>query len=109
MIENHIKDYDDKILFYSDPDEQYSGGKSNSKYHNIVKKYFMDDYDGTIIDENNLKSSYKYSTDDLEGPSEIVLWKDFSILLQEISEGGKKKKTKNTKKKKNKTKRCING
>lgn len=109
MIENHIKDYDDEILFYSNPDEQYSGGKSNAKYHNIVKKYFAENYDGTIIDINNLKSSNKYSINDLEGASEIVIWKDYSTLLQEVSEGGKKKRrnnnSKNNKKRKNKTRK----
>jgi hypothetical protein len=107
MIENQIKDSDDEILFYSNPDEQYSGGRSNAKYHNIVKKYFGENYDGTIIDKNYLKSSNKYSIDDLEGVTEIVIWKDYSTLLEEIKEikdGGKKNKknTKNTKSKNNK-------
>jgi hypothetical protein len=91
MIENHIKDEDGDIIFYSDPDEQYSGGKSNAKYHTIVKKYFGENYDGTIIDENNLQSSSKYSEADLEGANEIVIWKDYSLLLQEVSSGGKKR------------------
>ena len=29
-----------KILEYSHPDYQYSGGEQNAKYHNLVKKYF---------------------------------------------------------------------
>ena len=95
MIENHIKDEDGDIIFYSDPDEQYSGGKSNAKYHNIVKKYFGENYDGTIIDENNLKSSSKYSAADLEGANEIVIWKDYSLLLQEVPTGGKKRRRRN--------------
>jgi hypothetical protein len=94
MIENHIKDEDGDIIFYSDPDEQYSGGKSNAKYHSIVKKYFGENYDGTIIDENNLKSSRKYSEADLEGANEIVIWKDYSILLEEVSSGGIKRRRK---------------
>jgi hypothetical protein len=92
MIEEHIKPYDDSIVIYSDPNEQYSGGKSNAKYHNIVKKYFLTNYDGTIIDAKNLKTGQKYSIEDMEGASEIVLWKDFTELLEEIPTGGKKGK-----------------
>jgi hypothetical protein len=94
MIEEQIKPYDDSIVEYSDPNEQYSGGKSNTKYHNIVKKYFRSEYDGTIIDEKNLKNGQKYSSEDMEGPSEIVLWKDFTELLEELPNGGKKRKLK---------------
>ena len=83
-IEKIILPYDSSILIYSDPDEQYSGGRSNKIYHELVKKYFGDSFDGTIIDENHLISGEKYSKEDLEGPSEIVLWKDFSVLLREI-------------------------
>ena len=112
MIENYIKNSDDSILLYSDPNEQYSGGKSNAKYHNIVKKYFGEKYDGTIIDEKNLKNSDKYSLDDLEGANEIVIWKDYPILLEEITNGGKKRKIKNinnkSKNKKNKIKNKKN-
>jgi len=104
IIENHIKDYDDKILFYSDPDEQYSGGKSNAKYHSIVKKYFGEKYDGTIIDENNLKDSDKYLIDDLAGANEIVLWKDYSILLQEISNERKKRNSSRSRSKNSRSK-----
>jgi hypothetical protein len=83
-IEETILPYDSSILIYSDPDEQYSGGRSNKMYHELLKKYFGDSFDGTIIDENHLESGEKYSKEDLEGPSEIVLWKDFSLLLREI-------------------------
>jgi hypothetical protein len=83
-IEETILFYDFSILIYSDPDEQYSGGRSNKMYHELLKKYFEDSFDGTIIDENHLESGEKFSKEDLEGPSEIVLWKDFSLLLKEI-------------------------
>lgn len=83
-IEEFILPYDSSILIYSDPDEQYSGGRSNKIYHELVKKYFEKEYDGTIIDESKLVPSPKYLKDDLEGPSEIVLWKDFNVLLREI-------------------------
>jgi hypothetical protein len=93
MIEDTIVNADTedgkKILKYSNPDEQYSGGMTNRRYHELVMKYFGDKYDGTIIDEKNLKKGEKYSKDDLEGPSEIVIFKDFDELLEEIHEGGK--------------------
>ena len=41
MIEEKIEPFDEKIMIYSDPNEQYSGGKSNTAYHNLVKKIFM--------------------------------------------------------------------
>jgi len=84
QIEKVIFPIETSILIYSEPDEQYSGGRSNKMYHELVKKYFGDSFDGTIIDENHLISGEKYSKEDLEGPSEIVLWKDFSVLLREI-------------------------
>lgn len=81
-IEEFILPMDSSILIYSEPDEQYSGGKSNKIYHELVKKYFEKDYDGTIINETMLIASKKYSAEDLDGPSEIVLWKDFDKLLK---------------------------
>lgn len=104
MIENFIQNSDANILIYSNPDEQYSGGKSNKIYHNILHKYFGKNYDGTIINENKLNSSNKYSIQDLAGPSEIVIWKDYSTLLQEVTNGGKKRKN-TIKNKKNKTRK----
>jgi len=83
-IEEFILPFESSILIYSDPDEQYSGGRSNKLYHELVKKYFVKDYDGTFINDLQLNPGLKYSKHDLEGPSEIVLWKDFRILLKEI-------------------------
>ena len=107
MIEEVIEPHNVKIIEYSDPDEQYSGGKANKKYHALVQKYFGDDYDGTIIDSNHLKGSSNYPKDVLEGPTEIVLWKDFPDLLEEENTGGKKNKysKKNKNKKRNNTKK----
>lgn len=105
-IEHDIleKEPDSKILEYSDPDVQYSGGKYNERYHLLLKKYFKDEYDGTIIHENHLKKGEKYLVEDLEGPSEIVLWGNYTDLLDIISsspkslkKGGTKKKNKNRK------------
>ena len=107
MIEEKIKteptgpaDYK-KILEYSNPNYQYSGGEENKRYHNLVKKYFENDYDGTIIDQSHLISSDKYTALDMEGPSEIVIWHKFSDVLQEVSNG--KKTGKNPRKKTDKT------
>jgi hypothetical protein len=106
MLEEQIEPYDSSILVYSDPNEQYSGGRSNTKYHTIVKKYYEEEYDGTIINMKNLKGSKKYSIEDLEGASEIVLWKDFTELLEELPDGGRKRKLKNiSKREKGKRKR----
>jgi len=41
MIEEKIEPFDEKIMIYSDPNEQYSGGKSNTAYHNLVKKNIL--------------------------------------------------------------------
>ena len=106
MLEEQIEPYDKSILIYSDPNEQYSGGRSNTKYHIIVKKYFEEEYDGTIIDAKHLKNSNKYSKEDMEGASEIVLWKDFTELLEELPNGGRKRKlNKSSKREKCKRKR----
>ena len=76
MIEKEIvKDYPEFIKI-SDPNYQYSGGKENYKYHSILKKYFGKEYDGTIIIEDEVDS------EDLEGATEIVLWKNFSKILK---------------------------
>lgn len=108
MIEQLIlyKDPKSDILKYSDPDEQYQGTFANKRYHMLVKEYFGEKYDGTIIDENHLMEGDKYTTDDLEGPSEIVLWRDYDNLLI-LDKKTKKSKTKKSKKsKKSKTKKA---
>ena len=99
-IVDTISPMDPKIVGLSDPDEQYSGGVNNRKYHELVKEYFGDEYDGTVIDENHLVGNEKYSVKDLEGPSEMVLWDHHSDLLEENEKGGKRanRKTKKTKK-----------
>jgi hypothetical protein len=75
-----------------DPNTQYSGGPFNKKYHEIIKGRFINEYDGTIINEAQLKGNDKYSVEDLEGATEIVIWKDFEDLLEEQNSGGKKRK-----------------
>jgi predicted TIM-barrel fold metal-dependent hydrolase len=78
LIENTIvKDYPE-FKEISDPDFQYSGGKNNFKYHSYVKKYFSKDFDGTIIIDSEVDS------EDLEGPTEIVLWKNFNTLIKKL-------------------------
>ena len=94
-----VEPYDKNIIKYSDPDEQYSGGLMNKKYHDLVKQYFGENYDGTIIDEENLQGNDEYSKEDLEGPTEIVLWKHYPELLEEVDfTGGFKKKSRKVKK-----------
>ncbi len=78
MIEKEIvKDYPEFIKI-SDPNYQYSGGKENYKYHSILKEYFGKEYDGSIIIEDEVDS------EDLEGATEIVLWKNFSKILKRV-------------------------
>ena len=108
MIEDEIRKKDPNLVEYCDPDEQYSGTKANTKCHKLIKDIFEDEYDGTIINEKQLKGNDKYSIEDLEGPTEIVIWKDYSDLLEEeLSEdnvGGKLTKRKTNKRKTNKRK-----
>ena len=77
-IEKCISEYEPKFNQISDPDYQYSGGDGNYKYHKFVKTYFGKDFDGTIIIEQEVDDS------DLEGPTEIVLWKNFSTLIKKL-------------------------
>jgi len=109
MIEQKISGFVGDVHDILNPDEQYSGGPANKRYHTLVMKYFGDDYDGTIIDSANLKDGDKYTVDDLEGASEVVIWKDFDNILREVHKGGKKKtkKKKKKKKKKNRTKKLL--
>jgi hypothetical protein len=92
MIEFLVPSSNQTFFSSCNPNDQYSGGRCNANYHNEVKKLFSKKYDGTIIDENNLVASSKYSIDDLEGPSEVVLWDKFSKLVkEEKSVGGTKR------------------
>jgi hypothetical protein len=103
MIEDTIEPQNKSILTYSDPDMQYSGGVANKKYHELVYQYFGDEYDGTFIDETDLKCNDKYSEEELSGPSEIVIWKDHNDLLEELNTtGGKKLKQQKRQTKRNK-------
>ena len=85
------------IINNLDPNIQYSGGPFNKIYHKIIKGRFIDEYDGTIINGAELKGNDKYSVDDLEGPTEIVIWRDFTDLLEEQNSGGRKRRTKRRK------------
>ena len=100
MIRQTIEPYDASIAKYSNPDYQYSGGVDNKKYHLLVQKYFGNEYDGTFIDETQLHGNDDYSVDDLEGPSEMVLWKNIDEILREVKTGGKSKKRRLRKSKK---------
>jgi len=108
MIEEEIKKEDPKLVALCHPDEQYSGTNANKKYHDMLQKIFGQEYDGTIIDQNNLKGNEKYPTEELEGPSEIVIWKDYDDLLEELpnteseKSGGTIKNKKQTKRRKRK-------
>ena len=86
MIEDEIKKNDPNLVKYCHPDEQYSGTTGNKKCHNLIQDIFGEEYDGTIIDIGNLKSNSKYTINDLEGATEIVIWKDYTDLLEEIHE-----------------------
>ena len=97
-IVDTISPMDPRIVGLSDPDEQYSGGVGNRKYHELVKKYFGEEYDGTVIDEKHLVGNDRYSVEDLEGPSEMVLWDQHSELLSLVSDTPKNPRYKTKKK-----------
>lgn len=101
-IEKEILKIDPNANSYMDPNEQYSGLTYNTKYHEKVKQIFGNDYDGTIIDETQLQGNSKYPVEELEGPTEIVIWKNFDDLLEEIptAKGGRKKRKYTIKKRK---------
>ena len=86
MIEDEIKKKDPNLVKYCHPDEQYSGTTGNKKCHSLIQDIFGQEYDGTIIYIGNLKSNSKYTINDLEGATEIVIWKDYTDLLEEIHE-----------------------
>ncbi len=52
-----------------------------------------------------VKGNDTYGVEDMEGPTEIVIWKDFSNLLEEQPEGSRKRTTKRKRKSKNKRKK----
>ena len=104
-IENKIKPENPNITIYSDPDEQYSGISSNQKYHNLVKKYYSDIYDGTIIDSTQLHGNEKYPVSELDGPSEIVLWHNFPDFLKIVETDKLLTTRRNTKRRKTVTRR----
>jgi hypothetical protein len=107
MIKQTIQPFDPLIVEYSDPNNQYSGGVMNKKYHNLVKEYFGNEYDGTIIDETKLQGNNEYLKEDLEGPSEIVLWDNYTDLLDEVKNGGRKTRTTKRIKRRTKTRKLI--
>ena len=85
-IERRIQKYEPENVFFCHPDEQYSGGMSNKKYHEALKRIFGKCFDGTIISEEHLTGSKKHpDTDDLEGATEMVLWGHFADILEPIS------------------------
>ena len=86
MIEDEINKKHPELVRYCHPDEQYSGTTGNKKCHSLIQDIFGQEYDGTIIDIGNLKSNSKYTINDLEGATEIVIWKDYTDLLEEIHE-----------------------
>jgi hypothetical protein len=108
LIINTIKPYNKLIMQYADPDYQYSGGLENKKFHLLVQEYFGNEYNGTIIDQNNLyydKNNDNYYQD-LEGPSEVVLWNNFNNIIQEIPQSiGGKRKTKRKRRNRKKTRK----
>lgn len=99
-IEKELLKIDPNAGEYMAPNEQYSGFRYNTKYHEQVKQIFGNDYDGTIIDEKQLQGNRKYPKEELEGPTEIVLWTKLDDLLEEMpnTKGGRKKRTKRRRK-----------
>lgn len=57
-------------------DEQWSGGVGNFVFTDLVRKYFYEEYDGTIVVDDS-----DATDEDNKGPTEIVLWKNFSGIL----------------------------
>jgi hypothetical protein len=86
MIEDEIKKTHPELVKYCHPDEQYSGTTGNKKCHSLIQEIFGQEYDGTIINIDKLKGNSKYTIGDLEGATEIVIWKDYPDLLEEIQE-----------------------
>jgi hypothetical protein len=77
---SYFTDKDKKYIEHViDPDEQYSGGKSNNHLHKMIMTVYGNQYDGTFIHELHCDD------EELEGATEIVLWSNkFTNLLQQI-------------------------
>ncbi len=96
MIVDTISPDHPEIVYLSDPNNQYSGGVTNKKYHDLVMRYFGDKYDGTIIDSENLTGNTTYPVDDLDGSTEVVIFDDFTKLLEELPETNTSKELRET-------------
>ena len=60
-------------------DEQWSGGAGNRTFTNLVCKYFVREYDGTIVVEGSPATD-----EENEGATEITLWRRFSEIVREV-------------------------
>lgn len=83
-IIKELSAHEEEIEKYIDPDYQYSGGRYNAKLHALLRIYYGNRYDGTIIDEKDLVSGGRFEASDMEGASEVVLWKNFPKLLRAL-------------------------
>jgi hypothetical protein len=83
MIENRVRETEPYNVPFLHPNDQYAGGQSNKKYHNIVKPFFDQEYDGTIINAKELIGNDIYSEEDLDGATEVVLWHKHQEFLEE--------------------------
>ena len=89
------------IKFLCDPNNQFSSGVENRKLHDLLSKYYKKSHDGTRIDADKLKDGQLYSAEDMDGPSEVVIWKNFTKLLRQDNvtvkapSGGRKTRRKN--------------
>lgn len=61
-----------------DPDEQYAGGSGNKKLHKQLRTLYDGEYAGTYINSDGPTHLHE----DLDGPSEIVLWDLFAVLAR---------------------------
>jgi hypothetical protein len=62
--------------YLMDPDNQYSGGSSNKILHTEIRNLVGTCTDGTFIETTD------DMPEDLQGASEIVLWRPSSLLIQ---------------------------
>ena len=65
----------DNVKLILSPDEQYSGSAQNRTAHKLIKKALRASYDGTYICKANAPT-----TDELAGPSEIVLFSPRGLI-----------------------------